>query len=224
MESTSITAGARWLTRVPLGLVAVVALGALSAALADNVVDDDGLTVFDPHLLADVIAHRNGTATWAAEAVSFLGSPTVMALAAAVVIGVMMWLRRWSTALLVALGAAGAAVLVVVGKHLAGRSRPPAVDHLVVETNQSFPSGHALGATVVAGLLAYVAIANFPRLRAPITALAVLFALAVGLSRVYLGVHWPTDVLAGWAIGATWLTLCIVVYRRIASAGLSLRP
>ncbi len=106
-------------------------------------------------------------------------------------------------------------MLVVVGKHVVGRTRPPVADQLVTETNQAFPSGHSLGSIVVIGVLVAVVL---PRLHRPLArhitmTVAAVFVVAVGLSRWYLGVHWPTDVLGGWCIGALWLALCLAAYR-----------
>lgn len=91
------------------------------------------------------------------------------------------------------------------------RPRPDLVPHGAITYTSSFPSGHAMMAAVtyltLAALLARVQPRR--RLKAYILTLAVLVTLAVGVSRVYLGVHWPTDVLAGWTAGAGWALLCL---------------
>ena len=110
-----------------------------------------------------------------------------------VILGVALW-HRW-VQLIGALLALGVTRLVVtVLKSTIDRDRPPAIDQLVHATGQAMPSGHAANAACVAVFAMVVC----PRLRWP----AAVFALLVGLTRVLLGVHWATDVIAGWAVGA----------------------
>jgi membrane-associated phospholipid phosphatase len=102
-------------------------------------------------------------------------------------------------------------------KNVVDRPRPPVADRLVVETNWSYPSGHSLGATAVIGVLTVIVLTRVTgRLaRIAVAALGVLLVVAIGVSRVYLGVHWPSDVLAGWLIGGLWLAVChTLVIRR----------
>lgn len=117
--------------------------------------------------------------------------------------------RRFSALLLVA--SAISATLVSSGlKLLFARSRPDVVEHLVDVSTHSFPSGHALVSASVYLTLGALLAREYPRSPMPrffMTA-AVTLALLVGLSRIYLGVHWPSDVLAGWGIGALWAWGC----------------
>lgn len=82
------------------------------------------------------------------------------------------------------------------------RDRPLDLATVFLPTTFSFPSGHSVAAVAVYGMIAYAFARMYPRLRTPIAILAPLFSLALGFSRPYLGVHWPTDVVAGFAIGA----------------------
>jgi undecaprenyl-diphosphatase len=93
------------------------------------------------------------------------------------------------------------------------RDRPDVVPHLVDVSSASFPSGHAMNSAMVYLTLAALLITaeRSRRVRAFLMAAAVLLTLLVGLSRVYLGVHWPTDVLAGWAVGAAWAIGCAIL-------------
>ena len=94
-----------------------------------------------------------------------------------------------------------------------GRPRPPAAEQLIPEAGFSLPSGHTMDATVVLGVLALVLVARTAsrRLRAAIIAAATVTITAAGAGRVYLGVHWATDVVTGWLLGAAWVALCAVV-------------
>lgn len=94
------------------------------------------------------------------------------------------------------------------------------VDVLAPSVGCSFPSGHSMGAVIVFGFIAIMVWVHVPgrASRATLTALLWLLVLAIGLSRVYLGVHWITDVLGGWAAGLFVLTLLALFYRRFASA------
>ena len=100
-------------------------------------------------------------------------------------------------------------------KMVLDRSRPPAADRLVAETNESLPSGHATMSVVVIGTIVVLAWAGRGAwARAAMVAAAAAWIGAVGATRVYLGVHWVSDVLAGWAVGAAWLALCITLWLR----------
>jgi undecaprenyl-diphosphatase len=103
--------------------------------------------------------------------------------------------------------AAGGAVNAYL-KAVFVRDRPDVVPHLVEVSSASFPSGHAMNSAMVYLTLAALLISaeRSRRVRAFLMAVAVLLTLLVGLSRMYLGVHWPSDVLAGWAVGGAWAT------------------
>jgi undecaprenyl-diphosphatase len=87
-------------------------------------------------------------------------------------------------------------------KLVVGRPRPQLWPRLVEATGYSFPSGHALGSAALYGFLAHVLARRWPRHRLALYAGGILTALYVGGGRLYLGVHWPSDVLAGWTLGA----------------------
>jgi undecaprenyl-diphosphatase len=107
----------------------------------------------------------------------------------------------------------GAILLNRVLKPIFARPRPTLYPPLVQEKTFSLPSGHALGAMVLYGMIAYLLAEYYPQRAIWIYLLTGILVLAVGLSRLYLGVHWPTDVLAGWGIGFLWLATCITMLR-----------
>ena len=145
----------------------------------------------------------------AAVDITSLGSVTVLGLIVLLVCGLFLSFRRWREALLLLIASGGGLVITALLKDLFQRDRPPAILHAVPAINASFPSGHAtLTATVFLTLGALIAhFAQRRRVRVYALAAAVILSLLVGCSRVYLGVHWPTDVLAGWCVGASWALL-----------------
>lgn len=142
----------------------------------------------------------------AATDLTALGSHTVLALLVLSVAALLIVERRRGDALWLILTTASAMLLSHGLKVLFSRARPELVDHLVVVVTPSFPSGHALlSAAVYLTLAALLGreVAR-PGLRRGLLGLAVLLTLLIGISRIYLGVHWPSDVLGGWIIGALW--------------------
>lgn len=123
--------------------------------------------------------------------------------------------RRFFTAAIVTAAVAGGAVLTTVLKLGFARPRPDLVDHLVSVQSMSFPSGHAMASAVTYLTLGALLARTEKRraVRGYIFAVAGFLTLLIGISRVYLGVHYPTDVLAGWTLGAAWALLCWLVAR-----------
>ena len=165
----------------------------------------------------------------AATDVTSLGSVTVLGIIVVLVCGLFFSFRRWREALLLLLASGGGLVVTNILKDVFQRDRPPAVLHAVRAINASFPSGHAaLSATVFLTLGALIAhFAQRRRVRVYALTAGVILSLLVGCSRVYLGVHWPTDVLAGWCVGAGWALLwwgVALAWERISHRRLSTAP
>lgn len=162
----------------------------------------------------------------AAVDVTSLGSTTVLSIIVLLVCGLFLSFRRWREATMLLLASGGGLLLVELLKDLFQRDRPPAALHAVRAINASFPSGHAaLSATVFLTLGALIAhFAERRRVRVYALAAGVILSLLVGCSRVYLGVHWPTDVLAGWCVGSAWALLwwgAAIVWERTTHRKLS---
>lgn len=192
------------------GVLTTLALAAAIIVLTAVVVWTGGPVGPDASWLEWFIGHRTPAWTTAAKTISALGDTTTVGIVAVSLIAVLVWRRRWEAAALLTMAMGGAGALIVVGKQLVGRDRPPVVDHLVVETNQSYPSGHALGSTVLATVLVALVLPLLRWIfRVVVIVLAACFVLAVGVSRLYLGVHWSSDVLAGFLFGGCWLALCL---------------
>lgn len=127
--------------------------------------------------------------------------------------------RRFHQSTFVALAVAGSALLNVAAKHAFHRVRPGLWQSIAPETTFSFPSGHAMGSATLACVL--VILTWNTRARIPVLVAAVLFTLGVGLSRVYLGVHFPSDIAAGWVAAVAWV---VGVYQVAFQGGFSWRP
>ncbi|GGE37843.1 phosphatase PAP2 family protein [Agaricicola taiwanensis] len=145
--------------------------------------------------------------------ITALGGIPVLTMVTLVVIGYLLMSRKRGASLLVAVSVFGGMALSSLLKIGFDRPRPDLVPHEVHVYTLSFPSGHAMLAAVTYLTLGVLLTRVSPRtrLRAYILAIAVLLTVMIGCSRLYLGVHWPTDVLAGWSIGAAWALACWVV-------------
>jgi undecaprenyl-diphosphatase len=148
-----------------------------------------------------LLVHDTGART-ATIVVTTLGSPPVVDAVAVLAVLVLAWQRDWGWALGVAFARLGESGVETLVKVIVGRPRPPLLPHLVATPGASFPSGHAAGtaATYVAVALAFTMSSSVALRRWAIAAAAVLI-VAVAASRVLLGVHYPTDVLGGAALG-----------------------
>ena len=198
-----------------VGFVAVVLLLAF-AKLGSEVLEGD-THGFDQRLLDAALALRRAH-PWLAEVMrdlSGLGSTVVLSVITLGTVGYLAAFSSRTTAVLVGASVAGGALLVTLFKAAFGRGRPDAAFAELVVAGQSFPSGHAsVSAIVFLTLGALVASTRKRRgERAYLLAGAALLTLLVGLSRVALGVHWATDVLAGWAFGAAWAIVWLLLER-----------
>lgn len=204
------------ITAVVGGALAVLATVA-SAGIYDGVEDREGLTALDRPVLDWVVSWRTPLLDDAITAYTDLGGTPLMVPIVLFAAGLLWWWwRRPTPAILLAIAAAGSLLMTVVGKHLVGRVRPP--QELAVppyESSPSFPSGHTLNSWVLWILIGYlVAVrANSRRLTVVAPVVATVLAMAMGLSRVYLGHHWLTDVLVGWSLGAAWLAVIVTGHR-----------
>ena len=124
------------------------------------------------------------------------------------------WRRRFREGLFAGIAIIGSLLLNVTAKHVFARTRPDLWTSIAPETTYSFPSGHAMGSITLAWVV--VLLCWHTRWRWPATGIAVGFTAMVGLSRVYLGVHYPSDILAGWAAASTWT---VGVYLLVFRAG-----
>jgi undecaprenyl-diphosphatase len=202
-------------------LAGCTGLGALTAfgLLAMVVVGGDGTTLFtDEDFQSWPLTHRPVIAVALARGVTATGTgvvPYMLAALAGLVAARTVRRRLLAVALCVACLGTGQAARYGVMKVIA-RPRPPRAEWATHASGWSFPSGHATTATLTAGLLVVAVLVRGPRGRTLLALAACCWGALVGLTRVYLGVHWFTDVLGGWLFGVGWLGLSLAAAARWA--------
>jgi membrane-associated phospholipid phosphatase len=207
---------ALWLTMI-IGGALVLAMALLGAEVYSDVVDEEGLASLDIPALEYSQSLRNPDINTFATGFTNVGGGIGMPIVASILTAWLTFLSRtWRPIVLVGGAALVSTTATTFGKRLVGRTRP---DHSEAvppfETTPSFPSGHTLNTTVVIGVLVYLICLQFQVLWARITAITAgaIFILAMGLSRVFLGHHWMTDVMAGWLLGLAWVCMVILAHR-----------
>lgn len=209
--------------------VAACALVLLFVFLAGEVAEGDTLA-FDTKILRalrspDDPARPIGPAWIASSLVDLtsLGSPTVLALVSLAVVGFLLLQGRARTAFAVMLTCFSGELVNSVLKHAFNRARPTVVPALREVWSTSFPSGHAMESAIVYLTLGamLMRVADRRLTKVYCLAVAVLLTAIVGISRIWLGVHYPTDVLGGWMIGFVWASICWIATERYeAQAGI----
>jgi undecaprenyl-diphosphatase len=153
--------------------------------------------------------------------ITALGGVAVLTLMTLAVVGYLLISQKRGAALLVLLAVIGGLLIGSLLKHLIDRDRPPREFQTTYVFTRSFPSGHSMLSAVtyltLGALLAQVMHGRLLKLY--FIVLALILTFLVGLSRVYLRVHWPTDVLAGWTAGLAWAILCLLVARKLQRKG-----
>lgn len=142
--------------------------------------------------------------------VTFLGEPSLLVVVCLFLGVLLLFVKRQTEATTLAIAGAGAVGLNYLLKNLFSRDRPALWERVVDVGQYSFPSGHAMVSMVIYGLIGFLLANRFPRWRWLIVILTIGLITAIGLSRLYLGVHWPTDVVAGYSAGLVWLLTCIL--------------
>lgn len=192
-------------------LVVFAVLASLFGVLADEVVEGDTLP-YDEALLHLV----RSTASSTLDSVFIIGTDAGGVIGVAV-IGLVLASyfavkKRWNHLLFIAFSLVGAVLLNVLLKFIFIRDRPDLWVHLVEETSYSFPSGHAMASSALAVAVSLLGWGT--RFRWLIVAGAAVFTLFIGYSRLYLGVHYPSDVLAGWLVSSAWVLAVNYTMRR----------
>lgn len=221
------------LTRLPVGLwlyrwhlltllAGVVAPLYGLGVLAEEVAEQENFR-FDRPVLLFLHGHATPLLDQVMPIVTLLGSRGSMLAVDVLVLLVLLGRRRWASALFWGLAASGAGLIELGMKHVFGRIRPSLWPSVTPETTFSFPSGHAVGSA--AFVVALAVLAWRTRWRWPVVLAGSLFVAAVGLSRLYLGVHYPSDVLASWMLALAWvLGLGLVFHGRMTRSDAGYLP
>jgi undecaprenyl-diphosphatase len=199
----------------------------LFISIAGEVVEGE-TTAWDRRLLLALRSAADPAMPWGppwvqemARDITALGGVAVLTLMTLAVIGYLLLSGKRHAAVAVFTAVAGGLILSTLLKLGFSRPRPDLVPHGAVVYTASFPSGHSMMAAVtyltLGALLARVEASIAMKIY--LVTVAVVLTVLVGVSRVYLGVHWPTDVAAGWAVGAAWALLCSLVMRRLQREG-----
>jgi membrane-associated phospholipid phosphatase len=202
----------------PTRPLAAVSAACLTGAAAMGWSVRSHAPALDTWLHGVAVHHRGGIVTGLARVITQGGSTLVvwpMIAIAALTYPRSTGARRWAGSVLIAAGAGAAIGARLALSLLVQRSRPPQLDWATQAGGLAFPSGHTNAATIGAGVLAWAVARHLPsaRARTAVWALAVVYAGAVGWTRIWLGVHWPLDVAGGWLFGAGWLAALVALMR-----------
>jgi len=205
------------LLTVVVGLLVAGSMAGGTAEIYEGVVEGDGMAGLDQPVLDAAVGARSAGLDTAVTAFTDLGGEVgILVLATVVAVGLSLLWRSWSPLVLIAITGAGSLLMTSVGKAAVGRARPP-LDEAVppFESSFSFPSGHSLNAMAIAGIVAYLLLRRLRHRWARALAVTgcLVFAVAMGLSRVFLGHHWLTDVVTAWALALGWLALVVTGHR-----------
>jgi len=195
-----------------VGLISCLLIIYLVAQISDEVLEQDPFE-FDRAILLWIHSFANPTLDRLMEFITGFNNPDFVTVVAVVTLALLVWQRCYAEAKIFAIDSAGGVILSYGLKSVFGKARPDLWESAVKEISFSYPSGHALGSTVLYGFLAYLFATRIPQFAWLIYLLAVMLIGAIGLSRLYLGVHWPTDIIGGYGIGFLWLTFCITMLK-----------
>ncbi len=206
------------LTEIKVLLLFFIILGGiLIFAIIANQVEIGGTQKFDDWILTSLRKTNQlgkpigpGWLQLVMRDITAMGGATVVTLITLIVSIFLLLKKKYFTLLLVILATVGGAILGLVLKEIFARQRPDIAFRLMKENSLSFPSGHSMmSAIVYLSLGALLARMEDERIiKVYIISVAMFLSLIIGLSRIYLGVHYPTDVLAGWVIGTVWASFC----------------
>jgi membrane-associated phospholipid phosphatase len=189
------------------GFAALTILTSITAELSRKLIGNTVTTLFDAPIVQYVAAQRIAGLTIGMKATTTVGNDLYLSFVVLIGGAILAWLTRsWRPLILLALVMLGAISLNLLVKHAVARTRPPSLLWAIPAEGWSFPSGHATESAAVYWALGcmFASTQRGRPIKSIAYALAIAASLLIGISRVYLGVHWPTDVVAGWALGGAW--------------------
>lgn len=195
-----------------IGLLLCLLIIYLLAQLSEEVLEREAFG-FDRTILLWIHQFANPTLDRIMLNVTRLGNPSTVVLIASSALVILWWRRYRQEAKIFLLDCLGGAILSYGLKLAFSKPRPQLWKLLISEKSYSYPSGHALGSMVLYGFLAYLLGTHYPKYARVFYSIAAILIAAIGLSRLYLGVHWPTDIMAGYGVGFLWITFCITMLK-----------
>ncbi|PKG23398.1 phosphatase PAP2 family protein [Niallia nealsonii] len=202
------------MTRRYISLILFIILAGIAAfiGIAKWVTSKD-IIVFDSNVIAFIQSFVSDRFTAVMIAISFFGSIKWIATVLIIIACLLCWKKKYALAIFL-LGASGLGALLNKGLKWFFKRERPDILPIVIEKSYSFPSGHSMGSLLFYGSLAFVVLHLMKpsKLRKIAVFVFCLFILLIGISRIYLGVHFPTDVLGGYSVGMAFLFICIIVF------------
>ncbi len=196
--------------KIAVALLLFVASISLFVSIADEVGEGDSLAYdratllfinhyFSPYLDVVMVVGTD------------LGGVIGVSIISLITAALLTYKKVWRKLVFFVSSVGGAVALNVILKGIFARERPNLFDRLVTETSFSFPSGHAMASSILS--VSIVVLLWKTKWRVPTIVLAVIFMLFIGFSRLYLGVHYPTDILAGWSVSIAWaVTVYLILF------------
>ncbi len=195
-----------------VGLASCLLILFVLAKLAEEVLEGDTFA-FDTTFLLWLHHFANPNLDNLMLFLTNLGNPSTVVIVAGVTVLLLWWRSYREEAKVFVFTCLGGLILNTGLKLFFSKPRPELWHRLISEKSFSFPSGHALGSMVLYGFIAYELATHYPHLAKVIYSLTVILIIAIGISRLYLGVHWPTDIIAGYGVGFLWLMICITMLK-----------
>jgi membrane-associated phospholipid phosphatase len=193
-----------------LGFILCVAAVLLFATLAKSIVSSGQIVQYDQRIATDLHASASPNETMAFKLITLLGFQGLWIVVAGLAI-YLLYKRHFAQLTVWLIGYLGGELLNAALKMVFNRPRPVFTDPLLTAANASFPSGHAMASLVVYGLLTFLILIRMRKtiLRLAIILVAITLIVLIGISRIYLGVHYFSDVMGGYIVGSAWLIVCI---------------